>query len=54
MEADRVQERVRKIQELREALRHEAAFKTADVPQKWKPCIQVRHLESESSTVHAN
>lgn len=40
--ADKVQERVGRIQELREALRE--AFKNADVPQKWEPCVQVRHF----------
>lgn len=43
-EAGRVQERVGRIQELREALGEEAAFKSAAVPQTWEPCVKVRHF----------
>lgn len=43
MEAYKVQERVGRIQQLREALREEEAFKNGVVPQKSDPCVQVRH-----------
>lgn len=41
-EADKIQERVGRIQELRKALR--AVFKNTNVPQKLEPCTQVRHF----------
>lgn len=43
-EAYKVQERVGKIQQLREALREQEALKNGDVPQKSDPCVQVRHF----------
>lgn len=48
-----MQERVGRIQELREALREEATFKNADVPQKCEPCVS-KTLQSKSSTVPIN
>lgn len=42
VEASRVEERLGRIQQLREALREEAALKNRDVPPKWNPCVQVR------------
>lgn len=43
-EAYKVQERVGRIQQLREALREEDALKNGDLPQKWDPYVQVRHF----------
>lgn len=41
-DAKQVQERVERIQQLREALREET-LKTGAVPEKCDPCDQVRH-----------